>query len=213
VTPLLVAAARVAPIFLVAPFFGGQAVPVWVRIVLAGLFAALLAPAVPAAGVTPLLLVKEAAIGLALAFLASLPLWAAEAAGSLADPRLGRFALLLGVTVFFVAGGHLAFVRALAASYDAVPVGALPARVPADAVLRATAQLVASAVGLAAPVLAAQIIVFIVLALAGRAAPAYGAVRALAIPFAFLLSVGAMALAVRGELAAAVGRLVLDISP
>ncbi len=212
-TPLLVAAARVAPIFLVAPFFGGQAVPVWVRLLLAGLFAALLAPALPAAGVPPLLLAKEAAIGLALGFLASLPLWAAEAAGSLADPRLGRFALVLGVAVFFVGGGHLAFVRALAASYDAVPVGVIPAHIPADAVLRATAQLVASAIGLAAPVLATQILVFAILAVAGRAAPAYAAARALAVPFAFLLSVGAMALAVRGELLSAVGRLVLDISP
>ncbi|HKA89133.1 MAG TPA: flagellar biosynthetic protein FliR [Haliangiales bacterium] len=212
-TPILVAAARVAPIFLIAPFFGGQAVPVWVRILLAGLFAALLAPTLPAAGVPPLLLVKEAAIGLFLGFLASLPLWAAEAAGSLADPRLGRFALLLGIAVFFLGGGHLAFVRALAASYDAIPVGILPARIPTDAALRATAQLVASAVGLAAPVLAAQVVIFVILAAAGRAAPAYGAVRALAVPFAFLLSVGALALAVRGELASSVGRLVLDISP
>jgi flagellar biosynthetic protein FliR len=213
VTSLVFAAARVAPIFLLAPFFGGQPVPVWVRVLLAALFAALLAPALPPGAPSPLLLVKEAAVGLALGFLASLPLWAAEAAGSLADPRLGRFALLLGVVVFFVGGGHLAFVRALAASYDAVPAGALPARIPADAVLAATARLVASAVGLAAPVLAAQVLVFLVLALAGRAAPAYGAVRALAVPFAFLLSVGTVALAVRGELTAAVARLVLDISP
>jgi len=204
-TSFLLGAARLVPIFLLAPFFGGRAVPVWVRIVLAAVFAGLLAPAQPATGPVPLLLVKEAAIGLLLGFLVSLPLWAAEAAGSLADPRLGRFALLLGTTIFFVSGGHLAFVRALAASYEAVPL----AGIPADTVLRATAKLIASAVGLAAPVLAAQVITFVVLALFGRAAPAYGAVRALVVPFAFLLSVSTVALLIRGELAQAV----LDISP
>jgi len=38
-TSFLLGAARLVPIFLLAPFFGGRAVPVWVRVVLAAVFA------------------------------------------------------------------------------------------------------------------------------------------------------------------------------
>ena len=102
VTRLLVvgvlAAARVLPIFTLAPFFGGRLVPPLIRIAVSLAFVAVLFPGIDAA--TPdlsalgpvtlgALLFKEVAVGLVLGFLASIPFWAVEAAGRLADTARG----------------------------------------------------------------------------------------------------------------------------
>lgn len=196
-------AGRVLPVFLLAPFFGGRLVPLAIRAALAFAFVALLYPALDAGAPAALalgpmqlaaLVAKELAIGTMLAFLVSLPFFAAEAAGRLIDtvrsanlaevivPQtgapsspLGDLGLQLAVIVFFALDGHLIFLRSLALSYDAVPLLAFPgadvAPVAATLAMEASGRLLIAAVGLAAPVVAALFLAELALGLLSRAAP------------------------------------------
>jgi len=220
---LALVAARLAPVTLLVPAFGGARVPLWLRLGLAALLAALVAPVIAAAPeARPALLIpKELAVGVVLAVLAAVPFWAAQAAGAVADAgaglggRLADLMLLFAAVVFFSVDGHLLLVRALAASYDAVPLAATPPLGPAvtSAVIDSTAHLVLAAVGLAAPVLAALLVADVGLALAARpgrgiaVSDAATALRGYAAAFAVLASLGALALAIRGELGFALARL------
>jgi len=243
VTRLLVvgvlAAARVLPIFTLAPFFGGRLVPPLIRIAVSLAFVAVLFPGIDAA--TPdlsalgpvtlgALLFKEVAMGLVLGFLASIPFWAVEAAGRLADTArganmaevlvpqtgtqsspLGDLGLQLAIVLFFALGGHLLFLRSLAASYEAIPLAGFPAVAAfggvADLAVRATAQLILSTLGLAAPVLAALFLADLALGLVNRVSPQIQVyflgmpAKALLGVLVFLLALGGMILAIRGELA------------
>jgi type III secretion protein SpaR/YscT/HrcT len=154
------AAARVVPIFAIAPFFGGRLVPVPLRIGIAAVFVALVWPAVAAGapadpsalgpGLLAALLLKEILLGALLGFLVAVPFWAAEAAGRLVDgargasnqelhvPQtgatsspLGDLGLQLAVVAFFAMDGHLLFLRSLGESYRAVPVTGFPAHLVA----------------------------------------------------------------------------------
>jgi type III secretion protein SpaR/YscT/HrcT len=246
-------AARVVPVFTIAPFFGGRLVPATVRVAIAVTFVALVFPAVtagapgsPLAALGPLgfgaLLVKEVVLGALLGWLAAMPFWAAEAAGRLVDtargaanqelyvPQLGTpssplgdLSLQLAVVVFFAVDGHLLFLRALAASYEALPVLAAPPGLTSGAIgalaLAATSHLVLAALGLAAPVLAALLLADLALGLVNRVSP-HVQVYFLGMPakavlgvLVFLLALSGLATALRGEiglmlhdLARAVGR-------
>jgi type III secretion protein SpaR/YscT/HrcT len=231
-------AARVVPIFTIAPFFGGKLVPAPVRVAISLAFVALVFPAVSAGAPVPAtlgplvlgaLLVKEVVLGALLGFLAAMPFWAAEAAGRLVDtargasnqelyvPQLGTqssplgdFSLQLAVVVFFAVDGHLLFLRALAASYEAVPVLAAPAGLTSGAIgtlaVAATGHLVLAALGLAAPVLAALLLADLALGLVNRVSP-HVQVYFLGMPakavlgvLVFLLALTGMVSALRGEL-------------
>lgn len=148
------AAARVLPIFAIAPFAGGRLVPAPIRIAVSLAFVALLWPALHAAtpDVARLggaafagLILKELVIGAVLGFLVALPFWAAEAAGRLADTArganlsevlvpqtgtttspLGDLSLQLAIVVFFAVDGHLLFLRSLATSYEGLPLVGFP---------------------------------------------------------------------------------------
>ena len=141
-----------------------------------------------------MLLVREALVGALLGLLVAIPLRALEAAGRLMDTArgarmaevlasptharaspLGAFLLLLGVTLFVTVDGHVLVIRAVAESYRTLPVGAAlgpeaPARVAALAI-HLTARFFTVALGLAAPVLAAAILLDLTLGIAGRVAP------------------------------------------
>jgi type III secretion protein SpaR/YscT/HrcT len=197
-------AARVLPIFTIAPFFGGKVVPQTVRVAISLSFAALVFPFVDAAAPADLsaigavtlaaLALKELAIGVVLAFLASLPFFAAEAAGRMVDTArganmaevmvpqtgtqsspLGDFSLQLAVIVFFAVDGHLLFLRALAASYEAIPpLGFPPAAAlhgASELAVDATGRMLLAALGLAAPVLAALFLTDLALGLVNRVSP------------------------------------------
>lgn len=234
------AAARVLPVFTLAPFFGGRLVPATIRIAVSLAVVAILFPAVSAA--TPdvralgavtfgALLFKEIAVGTVLAFLASLPFWAAEAAGRLADTArganlaevlvpqtgtqsspLGDLALQLAVVTFFALDGHLLFLRALGASYEAIPLAGFPSVAGVQGVgelaVGATARLVLAALGLAAPVLAALFLTDLALGLVNRVSPQVQVyfvgmpAKALVGVLVFLLALGGAALALRRELTA-----------
>jgi type III secretory pathway component EscT len=216
---LLLVAARLAPVTLLLPAFGGARVPWWIRVGLAFLLAALLAPLVITGPVADpaLLIPKELAVGVVLALLAAVPFWAAQAAGAISDAaagttgRLAEFLLLFATVVFFAGDGHLLYVRALAASYEAVPLAA-PLGNAGETVIAATAHLVLAAVGIAAPVMVAVLIANVALALVARAGRGAGLEAATflssyAAAFALLASLATIALAIRGELGLALVKL------
>lgn len=235
----LLGTARLAPALLVSPIFGGRLVPPLVRLALALGLTLVLAPLLraglpaPETVTLPWLVLtagKEALIGTAIGFLAGVPLWAAEAAGRLADGArggplgelqgglgdgttspLGDLGLKLGLVLLVTSGGHLVFLRGLALSYEAFPlVGAPdPVRVAllGDAALGAATQLVLAALTLAAPVLAAMFVADLVLGLVGRIAPQLGVAptvlpaRALFGLLTLALGLSAIAATLRGQLA------------
>jgi flagellar biosynthetic protein FliR len=188
----------VRPGFLVAtaPVFGGVHIPARVRIALAVLLGLALAPVVPSpdrGGPSGLALTvaTEAAIGIAMAIGLQVLIAAAELAGHVAgfqigltyaaivDPQNGVrnnvLAVLYGnlaIVTFFGINGHHQLIRALAASYDALPIGS-------GGLGGSFAGIVAHLLGLvfvtgarlAAPVVTALLIVEILMGLIARAAP------------------------------------------
>ncbi len=165
------------------------------------LSAAVFPAALAAAGPLPastlglaLLVARELLVGALLGLLVAIPFRALEAGGRLMDTArgarmaevlaaptdaraspLGAFLLLMGVALFFTVDGHLLVIRALGASYQSLPVGAAlgpgaPERVTALA-LHLTGRFFTVALGLAAPVLAAAVLLDLGLGLAARLAP------------------------------------------
>jgi type III secretion protein SpaR/YscT/HrcT len=212
-------AARTLPIAWLVPAFGGPSVPAFIRVGLGLGLAVLCLPKltgqVPEAGpaLWLLLLAREAAVGLTLAFVATLIFRAAEGAGRLTDvfrganlaevispvsgartSPLGELTALLAIVIFLELGGlgHLAL--ALGRSYDAVPVAATatPAQLGrvVALVVAASAKMLEAAVGLAAPALVALLLADLVLGMVGRAAPQIP-LYFVGMPLKALLGVGA----------------------
>lgn len=235
----LLGVCRLGAAMLASPILGGKLVPPTVRLALALGLTLLFAPALraglpdsPGLAWLAATAVKEVLIGAALGFLAGIPLWAAEAAGRLADGArggplgevqgggdgantpLGELGLRLGLVLLFASGGHLVFLRGVALSYDAFPLAGAPdpARVAllGDAALGAASHLVVAALTMAAPVLAALFVADLVLGLVGRVAPQLG-VSAMVLPARALLGVLILALALASIAAALRGQLVLTL--
>jgi type III secretory pathway component EscT len=182
----VMAAARMGPLALVAAPFGRA----WAaRAIVGALLVAAVVPFVaaqPAATMTAL--PTELVVGLLFGVVATLPFAAAEAAGALADagvhPWRARRAdasdhrgpladayLLFALALFAVADGPRLVAVAAGRSYLAWPIGHVPSLAE---VVGVGAQLVATAVALAAPALAAMVVAELVLALVGRVQPALG---------------------------------------
>jgi flagellar biosynthetic protein FliR len=177
--------ARVAPVVAIVPAFGMRALSAPVRAAAALVLAAVIVPALrPEAhgpGAFPVLLLTELARGTVVAVSAAVPLWAATMAGGAIDALrgsqdvltmptvegkatpLGVLFSLLAATLFLGLGGPAHVVGALAtASPD----------IAADATRAATdiAAGIGIAVALAAPLLAASVILEVAGALVARAA-------------------------------------------
>lgn len=141
---------RVGAAFVAAPVFGAMAVPVQVRILLAGAIGVLVMRAAP--GVEPpqvvfslmtfLSIIQEALVGLALGFVIQIafaaPLIASEAiSGGMglgfaaamdpqsgtSTPALGQFLSVVTTLLFLALDGHLVLVDLLVRSYAALPPG------------------------------------------------------------------------------------------
>jgi type III secretion protein T len=226
---LLLYGLRLAPVAMASPFLGGPLVPGPVRVALAfGLGGALalgseatfpchdgLALAVAGA--------RELALGAALAFLASVPVEAARAAGRLADTFRGATLAelhvapirqresaagdLLAQWVIVLAawsGGDRLVVSGLLGSFTALPPGAaFPGAAAREVVLAGASELLAAATAIAAPAAAGVLAADLALALVARVAPRLGAVNAAQPARAAL---GLMALAAAAS--ASAGRLV-----
>lgn len=136
------------------------------------------------------MLLAEIAIGAVLSFTLAVPFYAAWTAGGLMDrvyrpapdnsdrSGLGTFTFLLAAVVFFGIDGHTLLLRAVAASYRAVPIGAWGVAASghggdwgsiASSLIAATAHLMAASVAIAAPFLAAGVVVDLAVAAVSRA--------------------------------------------
>ena len=178
--------ARVSPTLVIVPAFGLRALPASGRAAMALLLAATVAPALrppPDGEFWAGALLGEVLVGLPVAVGAAIPIWVATMTGGLLDVArgasgdgpalpvvegkaspLGVLLSLLSSIVFLASGGPSRVALALAEA---------PSRELMGPFLRSVATLAASAsiaTAIAAPVLAASLLLEIVLALAGRVA-------------------------------------------
>jgi flagellar biosynthetic protein FliR len=188
---------RPGTLILGSPAFGGVYAPAQVKIALTLLLAVTLLPvaAVPHADNTvslALIVGREMAIGLALGLAIHALVAAAEMAGHLAgfqmglsysaivDPASGVrnnvVASLYGtmaLIVFLLANGHHAFLRALAASYESLPIGAghIAATLP-QSVMALLGLVFSFGFRIAAPMIAVLVVTELGLGLIAKGAPA-----------------------------------------
>jgi flagellar biosynthetic protein FliR len=193
---MTLALVRVSGMVVFAPFFSSNALPVRTKAVLVLAIAFLLAPLVatlPHAhaeiGLAPLLgeLAVGLVYGLSLAMLNEMLLFAGQIAGvqlsfslvNLLDPSthietplLGDLFQLMGTLVLVGAGLDRILLASLVRSFRAVPLGSYGlAPVTALALVRAAGGVFLAGVELAAPVLAATMLVEIAIALLGKLSP------------------------------------------
>lgn len=200
-----------------SPVFGGQFVPVPVRLALTAVLAVLMMPlvAVPA-GLSSMALAAvvagEAIIGFALAFSIRAIVAGAELAGhvagfqigmsyaALVDPQTGvrnnltaSLYASLATIVFFAINGHHAMLRALTQSYRALPPGQWHvADSTVGTVTRILGLVFLLGVQLAMPVVIVLLLVELALGLVSRVAPA---LNLMVFGFPIRVSVGLLALA------------------
>lgn len=195
---LLWPAARILALISVAPLFGHVAVPARIKVGLGLLLAVAIAPGLPALpAVAPfsasgvLLLMQQILTGLALGFTMRLVFAAVALAGELAaltmglsfasfyDPSsssttsvLSQWFGWLALMVFISSNLHLALLASLAASFDSLPVAALPmGSGPFRLVTLYGSQIFATGLQLALPILAALLVTHLALGILTKAAP------------------------------------------
>jgi flagellar biosynthesis protein FliR len=213
---------RVSGMVAFAPFFSSTALPLRVKAVFCGAVAYLLAPLVAALPraqpeISFSALLGELAVGLVygllLTLLSEMLVFAGQIAGfqfsfslvNLLDPSspiqtplLGDLIQLLGTLVLLAAGLDRILLASLVRSFRAAPLGAFALAPPtALAIVRAAAGIFLAAVELAAPVLAATLLVEVSVALLGKLSPQLP-VMAVAVPLktltGFVVLAGSLAL-------------------
>jgi flagellar biosynthetic protein FliR len=187
---------RPGMLIMAAPIFGAAFAPSQVRLGLTIMIALMLAPvvAVPSVGAPMalgLVVGRELAIGLAMALAIRALVAGAELAGhltgtqlglsygSIVDPQSGvRNNLVaalytnLAIVTFFLINGHHAFIRSLAGSYAAMPIGG--GHVDASlvrSVMQMLGLVFTLGVRLASPLIVVLLVVELALGLVSRAAP------------------------------------------
>jgi flagellar biosynthetic protein FliR len=187
---------RVSGVVAFAPFFSSTAFPIRVKAIFAGTVAVLLAPllaTLPGAKVSVSFsaLLGELAVGLVygltLTLLNEMLLFAGQIAGlqfsfslvnlldpasSIQTPLLGELFQLMGTLVLIVAGLDRILLASMVRSFRVAPLGAFAvAPSSALAIVRAAGGIFLAAVELAAPVLAATMLVEVAVALLGKLSP------------------------------------------
>jgi flagellar biosynthesis protein FliR len=193
---MTLALVRISGVVLFAPFFSSNALPARTKAVFVLAVAYLLAPVVASlpsarAEITFTAILGELAVGLvyglSLALLNEMLLFAGQIAGvqfsfslvNLMDPSspietplLGEIFQLMGTLVLLAAGLDRILLASLVRSFRAVPLGTYAlAPVTGLAIVRAAGGVFVAALELAAPVLAATMLVEIAVALMGRLSP------------------------------------------
>jgi flagellar biosynthetic protein FliR len=186
---------RPGMVVMLAPGLGGRQIPSMVKVALTVMAAVALMPSVqlPETVGTSLVLIilREAAVGLSLAFVLQALVAGAEFAGHLSSYQIGfsygatidpisgvRSTMLvslygmLATLVFLGVNGHHALLRALAASYDGVPIGVVQVNSSLVVAVRDILAMVFTVgLRLAAPVLIVLLLVELAIGLISRAAP------------------------------------------
>jgi len=180
-----------------APVFGHRSVPVPHRAGLAALLALVLTPLLTGSSRGPddtlgwtLAVAGEVLVGLAIGFVASLVVAAAELAGELIgfqmglglaavfDPSTGeqagvvaRFYQILALLLFLAVNGHHLLIRAVALSFQRIGPGTVLEPAVTGGIAGLGGKLLQSGVALAAPVVGILLVLNVALALLSRAAP------------------------------------------
>lgn len=186
---------RPGMVVMLAPGLGGRQIPTMAKIALTVMAAVALMPTVQLPETVGsnlvLIILREAAVGLSLAFVLQVLISGAEFAGHLSSYQIGfsygatidpisgvRSTMLvslygmLATLVFLGVNGHHALLRALAASYDGVPIGAVQVNASLVVAVRDMLAMVFTVgLRLAAPVLIVLLIVEVAIGLISRAAP------------------------------------------
>jgi flagellar biosynthetic protein FliR len=219
---MTLALVRVSGVVVFAPFLSSTALPIRTKAVFVGAMAYLLAPLVaslPGArvsiGFAPLLgeLAVGLVYGLTLALMNEMLLFAGQIAGlqfsfslvNLMDPAspiqtplLGELFQLMGTLVIIAAGLDRILLASVVRSFTVVPLGGFTlAPTAAMAIVRAAGGIFLAAVELAAPVLAATLLVEVAVALLGKLSPQLPVMN-LTVPLktiaGFLILMGSLAL-------------------
>ncbi|HEX3821585.1 MAG TPA: flagellar biosynthetic protein FliR [Candidatus Sulfotelmatobacter sp.] len=193
---------RLVTAIALAPFLGGRAVSSRIKVGLAAIISAILySPLAPKVSPGDLdvvrvlgLLVKEAVIGSTIGILSQIIFHSIQMAGATMDygrgmsqatffaPQLetnvsliGQLQLQASIVMFLVLNGHLLFLRALAASFQTIPVLQFPqfrggAMLVMEQLARYTGESLLIAVQLSAPVLLALFLVDISFGMLGKVA-------------------------------------------
>jgi flagellar biosynthetic protein FliR len=221
-TAMTLALVRVSGIVLFAPFLSATAIPIRVKAIFSGAVAFLLAPVVAASprarieiGLSSLLgeLAVGLVFGLCLVLLNEMMLFAGQIAGlqfsfslvnlldpasNIQTPLLGELFQLMGTLVVIAAGLDRILLASMVRSFRVVPLGGyVLAPTSALVIVRAAGGIFLAAVELAAPILAATMLVEVSVSLLGKLSPQLPVMN-LTVPLktltGFLLLAGALAL-------------------
>jgi flagellar biosynthetic protein FliR len=190
---------RISGFLIVAPVLGSRNFPMRTKIGFAALMAFLLTPTVVlAGGPLPdqpgpyiLLVAGELAIGLMIGFVMTLFFSSIQVAGQIMDmqtgfglvnvfnpaletqfPIFGFFFFLIAVLYLLATNGHLLMIRALAHSYDAIPLGGFALRPPLLLEVSTWGHaMFYDGLLLAAPIAGAMLLAYISMGLLGRVVP------------------------------------------
>ena len=187
---------RISAFFLVVPVFGWKSIPIRIKISLAVLltiFFSMITPP-PIGNQHPplleaiLMIVNEGTYGLALGLILALLFAAVKFSGriverqmglamaSIMDPLTGESSQPLGslmemmfALLFLSANGHHLFILILSKSYEAFPAGSIPSiPILLGGIIRAGSTMLVAGLKLAAPMLAAFLVLLVVLAILAR---------------------------------------------
>jgi len=190
---------RISAFFLVIPVFGWKSIPVRIKVAVALLitifFSMITPPVIDSRQVSLLeailLIANEATYGLALGLVVTAVFSAVKlsgriierqmgfAMGQILDPLTGESAQPLGmllemifIILFLSANGHHLFLLIISRSYDAFPAGSVPTiTVLTGGVIKAGSTMFVAGLRLAAPILAAFLVLMVVLAVLARIVP------------------------------------------
>ena len=219
---MTLALVRVSSMMVFAPFFASSALPLRAKGVFAGAVALLLAPLVAAlpnarATLSFSALLGELAVGLvyglSLTLLSEMLLFAGQIAGlqfsfslvnlldpgsTIQTPLLGDLFQMLGVLVLLGAGLDRVLLASVVRSFRVAPLGEFAFAQPsALAIFRSASGVFLAAIELAAPVLAATMLVEIAVALLGKLSPQFPVIS-LTVPLktvtGFVALIGSLAL-------------------
>ena len=204
---------RVGAFLMVMPLVGGSFVPAKVRLLLAVVLTAVIAPVIPTTPSLDVLsvaglvtMIQEIAIGVAMGFLVQLVFDAIALGGQVIGmsmglgfavfldrargvniPVLGQLFLMLGMLVFLSLDGHLALIQLLATSFQTWPVAAGGMNVAMlGEILNWTGQMFVYAMKIALPAVTAILVVNLSFGVMSRAAPTLN-LFAVGFPVAMLL--------------------------
>ena len=190
---------RISSFFLVLPVFGWQSIPVRIKVAMTVLLAIFFTMIIPfsidsgriSTAEAVLLIANEATYGLALGLVAAIVFAAVRLSGriieremglamaEILDPLTGEREQPLGsllemifIILFLSANGHHLFLLIISRSYESFPAGSIPTiPVLAEGIVQAGSTMLIHGLKLAAPILAAFLLLMVILAVLARMVP------------------------------------------